>query len=283
MGAVKKAARTARLIKFFVQKGLLTDGTAGALIGAKDQLVKATDVLANGGKEAVAELTAAVVRELPKVKMAKATPDPLLIDLFTQEESLENLVLPLSRDGRVVEVAITEESDFLFIIRRQIMKGLIFRFKTARVGELAKAIKKFYADNKVEQPAAPLPEKSVEDTQLTSDPSRDSLMAKRLLEDILINAIKSNHHEICFIYEQGYLSVKYISMKDEIQKVEVPARLSLLIVDELIRRSNFSVQDMNAVKEGVMMVDDKIEGYEYRFFVVFSAMPEQRAIHVFPS
>ncbi|MEK7159496.1 MAG: hypothetical protein AAB766_03305, partial [Patescibacteria group bacterium] len=147
MGTAKNAARTVRFLGYLVRKGLLNDTTAKALADAKDQLVQSAGIVLSGGKEAVAELTSAVVRELPKVKLAKVTPDPTLVDLFTKEEALENLVLPLTKDGRVVEVAITEESDFLFIIRRQLTKGLIFRFKTARVTELTLAIRIYYEAN----------------------------------------------------------------------------------------------------------------------------------------
>jgi len=87
MGAVKNTVRTAKVLGFMVKKGLLNDATAKALGDAKDQLFQSAGIVLSGGKDAFVELTSAVVRELPKVKMAKVTFDPTLVQLFTQEEA----------------------------------------------------------------------------------------------------------------------------------------------------------------------------------------------------
>ncbi|MEK7511676.1 MAG: hypothetical protein AAB575_01540 [Patescibacteria group bacterium] len=284
MGTVKNTVRTAKVLGYLVKKGLLNDTTAKALADAKDQLVQSAGIVLSGGKEAVAELTSAVVRELPKVKMAKVTPDPTLVDLFTKEEALENLVLPLTKDGRVVEVAITEESDFLFIVRRQLMKGLIFRFKTARVTELTLAIRIYYEANKVTQPIAT--SKDVAAEPATEQPTVASVsksqVPKFLLDNILCGAARKNYQEVRFLFVDGILSVVGVKTNDELDEVHVPTNLHEPIIKLLRERAELDSSAENTVIEKIFTVDDAIDGTVYRFSVVFSDMFGEQNAHVFP-
>lgn len=282
MSTAKNAVRTVRFLGFLVKKGLLNDATAKALAEAKDQLVQSAGVVLSGGKEAVTELTSAVVRDLPKVKMAKVTPDPALANLFTKEEALENLVLPLKRDGRVVEVAITEESDFLFIIRRQLMKGLIFRFKTARVTELTLAINIYYEVNKVapQVPSAVQVESPVE--QSAAAPISKSQVPKFLLDNILCGAVRKDYQEVRFLFVDGMLSVIGVKSNDELDDVSIPTHFHEPIIKLLREKAELASSADNMVVEKTLMVEDAIDGTVHKFHLVFSDMFGNQNVHVFP-
>jgi hypothetical protein len=284
MGAIKNTVRTAKVLGFLVKKGLLNDATAKALGDAKEQLFQSAGIVLSGGKEAVVELTSAVVRELPKVKLAKVTPDPLLVDLFTQEEALENLALPLTKDGRVVEVAITEESDFLFIIRRQIMKGLLFRFKTARVTELTAAIKKYYATNKVESPGA-VPEAVVGESateQSANFSTGKAQLPKLLLDNILIGAIRKDYQEVRFLFVDEVLSVVGVKKDDEQDTVQIPRSLHEPIIKLLREKAGLDSSAVNQAVEKTFEVKDEINGYTHKFSMVFTDIFGNQNAHVFP-
>ena len=281
MGAVKNTVRTAKVLGFMVKKGLLNDATAKALGDAKDQLFQSAGIVLSGGKDAFVELTSAVVRELPKVKMAKVTFDPTLVQLFTQEEALENLVLPMTKDGRVVEVAISEESDFLFIIRRQLTKGLIFRFKSARVTELTAAINRYYEKNKSEQAVPTATIESAAEQPVT--PSAVKANVPRLLFDnILIGAVSENYQEVRFNFVDGVLTVVCVNMKDEIDEINIPNNLHEPIIKLLKEKAGLASDATNIVVEKPLEVKDAIQGSVYRFNIVFSDVFGNQSVSVFP-
>ena len=282
MGTVKNTVRTAKVLGYLVKKGLLNDTTAKALADAKDQLVQSAGIVLSGGKEAVAELTSAVVRELPKVKLAKVTPDPTLVDLFTKEEALENLVLPLTKDGRVVEVAITEESDFLFIIRRQLTKGLIFRFKTARVTELTLAIRIYYEANKVAPSVSPVVQVESKVEQSAAVSCKCSQMAKILLDDILIGAVRKDYQEVRFVFADNVLTIGGVTKDEQIDSINIPNNLHEAIINLLQEKVGLDSIDVNTVVEKSLEVVDAIDGHAYKFSIVFSAMFGNQSAHVFP-
>ena len=281
MGTVGNTVRAAKILGFLVKKGLLNDATAKALGDAKDQLFQSAGIVLSGGKEAVVELTSAVVRELPKVKLSKVVPDSALVDLFTQEEALENLVLPLTRDGRVVEAAITEESDFLFIIRRQLMKGLIFRFKSARVTDLTAAINKYYESNKVEQSVPTATIESTIEQPVTPSAVRANV-PRLLLDNILIGAVSENYQEVRFNFVGGVLTVVCVNMKDEIDEINIPNNLHEPIIRLLREKAGLNSDAANIVVEKPLEVKDAIQGRVHRFNIVFSDIFGNQSISVFP-
>ena len=261
------ASGTERIGDLLVREGLITkEQLEKALQEQKQSGTRVGYNLVKLGFVNEVELTKTLARQfkMPAVDLSRFEVDPKVVKLIPGDVALKNLVLPLTREGRTLTVAMADPTniavidDLKFITRYDIFPVIageytlrnalekVFESADAHINDLLGTIAEMDSDDELEV----VDTKEEENNASASTGTVDDAPVVKLLNAILTDAVKRGASDIHFECFEADIRVRY-RIDGELQEImKPPKKMQAALVSRFKILSALNIAERRVPQDG---------------------------------
>ena len=261
------ASGTERIGDLLVREGLITkEQLEKALQEQKQSGTRVGYNLVKLGFVNEVELTKTLARQfkMPAVDLSRFEVDPKVVKLIPGDVALKNLVLPLTREGRTLTVAMADPTniavidDLKFITRYDIFPVIageytlrnalekVFESADAHINDLLGTIAEMDSDDELEV----VDTKEEENNASASTGTVDDAPVVKLLNAILTDAVKRGASDIHFECFEADIRVRY-RIDGELQEImKPPKKMQAALVSRFKIMSSLNIAERRVPQDG---------------------------------
>ena len=261
------ASGTERIGDLLVREGLITkEQLEKALQEQKQSGTRVGYNLVKLGFVNEVELTKTLARQfkMPAVDLSRFEVDPKVVKLIPGDVALKNLVLPLTREGRTLTVAMADPTniavidDLKFITRYDIFPVIageytlrnalekVFESADAHINDLLGTIAEMDSEDELEV----VDTKEEENNASASTGTVDDAPVVKLLNAILTDAVKRGASDIHFECFEADIRVRY-RIDGELQEImKPPKKMQAALVSRFKIMSSLNIAERRVPQDG---------------------------------
>lgn len=211
-----ESIKTLKLGDLLVRAGVVTEEQLKiALEMQKEKKTKIGEILIEQGYVSSRQIVEVLEYQLgiPQVDLSKYSIDPEIPKMISEDFSRRNAVLPISKSGMMLTVAMADPLNIILINDLEIITGYTIEPRIAEEKEIKMAIDNIFSKSTAEQAVEDVAKEFVE---LTADDLDENILRDinnapvvRLVNTIILQAANSNASDIHIEPEENNVRIRY--------------------------------------------------------------------------